>query len=184
MAAHLNRRLGPAMLRCESDVQGIAAAVSQTQFNKRHRSNFRSVLRKYVAMVRSNFEGLFDGVSAPAIDVNPNELPPRIRTEISRVVRDTVLTRRLKREYAGQCQICGKKLELGPNEYYVEAHHLKPLGQEHSGPDVELNIVCVCPNCHVLLDYGALKIGPKTLKVCLHQVGKEFLDYHNDRCQR
>jgi hypothetical protein len=183
VAAQLNVRLGPATLRSENDVQDIIPRLSQTSFNVRHRSNFKSVLRKYVEMVRANYRGLFDNFVAPAIDVDPQSLPPRVNLEISRIVRDTTMARSLKRKYAGQCQICGKKLPLAPNEFYVEAHHLQPLGGRHRGPDVEENIICVCPNCHVLLDYGALPIRPKTLKISLHQIGKQFTDYHNERCR-
>jgi len=184
IARVLGHRLGPAQVRSENDVQEVSARLIAPELNDRHRSNFRSVLRKYVEMVRDNFRGAFEQVTSPAIDVDTNALPSRIKMEISRLVRDTAMARRLKNEYKGQCQICGKRLELSPNEFYVEAHHLKPLGQPHNGDDREENLVCVCPNCHVLLDYGALKIGPTTLKVSLHQVGKEFIDYHNDRCQK
>jgi len=183
VAAHLNRRLGPAMLRCENDVQAIVPKISKTKFNRYHRSNFKSVLRKYVEMVRSNFNGLFSGTASPAIDVDPQSLPLRIRAEISRIVRDTEMARALKMSYEGQCQVCGEKLKIAANEYYVEAHHLKPLGRPHNGPDQKDNIVCACPNCHVLLDYGALTIGPKTLKVVRHKIGKAFIGYHNDRCR-
>jgi predicted restriction endonuclease len=79
--------------------------------------------------------------------------------------------------------VCGNKLKFAANEFYVEAHHLKPLGRDHNGPDIEENIICVCPNCHVLLDYGVLQIGVKTLTVQRHAIGKPFIDYHNDRCR-
>ena len=183
IAAHLHRRLGPEMLRSEGDVQTMTSLISETRFNSNHRSNFKSVMRKYVEMVRSNFDGQFDKYAAPAIDVDINDLPPRIRLEISRIVRDTSIARELKRAYDGQCQICGKRLELAPGEFYVEAHHLRPLGQPHNGPDVKENIVCACPNCHVLLDYGALPIGLNTLQLKLHKVERVFIDYHNDRCR-
>jgi predicted restriction endonuclease len=51
-----------------------------------------------------------------------------------------------------------------------------PLGSPHSGPDVRENILCVCPNDHVLLDYGAIKVEANLLE----GIGKEFIDYHND----
>jgi hypothetical protein len=177
VAAHLNLRLGPAMLRSESDVQMIVPHISKTKFNKYHRSNFKSVLRKYVEMVRSNYKGEFDSITPVAIDVDVNELPLRIRTEISRVVRDTKAARELKRLYKGQCQLCGNRLEISSGEFYLEAHHLKPLGKEHSGPDVKENLLCVCPNCHVLLDFTARRFDAKSLKICLHQVGQQFIDY-------
>jgi 5-methylcytosine-specific restriction endonuclease McrA len=183
IAAHLNRQLGPEMLRSESDVQTISSLISLTKFNQFQRSNFKSVLRKYVEMVRSNYQGAFDAVAPAAIDVDSNDLPERIRTEISRIVRDTETARALKRLYAGQCQLCGNKLEIKPGEFYLEAHHLKPLGGDHRGPDVPENLVCDCPNCHVLLDFNSRPVKQGALKVSLHAIGKEFIQYHNDICR-
>ncbi len=183
IAAHLNLKLGPAMLRSENDVQAIVPRICQTKFNKYHRSNFKSVLRKYVEMVRSNYEGRFDAITPTAIDVDENDWPTRIRTEISRIVRDTATARALKRLYDGQCQLCGNRLEISPGEFYLEAHHLKPLGKKHNGPDVEENLMCVCPNCHVLLDFNAQPFKLKNLKICLHNIAEEFVSYHNEHCR-
>src|SRR5207244_12980979 len=122
MSAHLNIRLGPRTLRSEADVQRITSQISKTKFNRNHRANFKSVLRKYVEMVRSNYEGQFDATTAAAIDVDAGELPPRIRTEVSRMVRDTATARELKRQYNGECQLCGNRLEILHDEYYPEAH--------------------------------------------------------------
>jgi len=50
------------------------------------------------------------------------------------------------------------RLQISAGEFYLEAHHLKPLGKRHNGPDMEKNLVCVCPNCHVLLDFNAIRL--------------------------
>lgn len=57
------------------------------------------------------------------------------------------------------------------------AHHIKPLGGEHNGPDVRENILCVCPNHHALLDYGAIKLDPMLLK----GIERKYIDYHNEK---
>ena len=72
--------------------------------------------------------------------------------------------------------LCGQTLRLGDNTSYAEAHHFMPLGTPHNGPDVRGNILCVCPNDHVFLDYGAIKLDENRL----YGIGKEFIDYHND----
>ena len=41
---------------------------------------------------------------------------------------------------------------------HAEICHIKPLGRPHNGPDVPENILCLCPNCHVLLDEYSLWI--------------------------
>lgn len=183
IARELNQRLGPENLRSELDVQTFCARLSALGTNKRVKSNFKSVLRKYVEMVRSNYKGQFHAITVPAIDVDANEMPSRIQTEISRVVRDTKTARELKRLYAGQCQLCGNRLEIAPGEFYLEAHHLKPLGHPHDGPDRRQNLICVCPNCHVLLDFNVRPLSSRSLKLALHEIGEEFVSYHNEHCR-
>lgn len=38
---------------------------------------------------------------------------------------------------------------------YAEAAHIRALGSPHNGPDVIENVLCLCPNHHVLFDNGA-----------------------------
>ena len=74
-----------------------------------------------------------------------------------RIVRDTAQARHLKELYDYKCQICGTRLEglAGP---YAEAAHIRPLGAPHNGPDSRDNILCLCPNHHVLFDHGGVAI--------------------------
>ena len=83
---------------------------------------------------------------------------PRIRTTVLRIVRDTAVSRRAKALHDFQCQVCGIRLgcEGGP---YAEAAHIRPLGAPHHGPDVIENVLCLCPNHHVLFDNGAISIA-------------------------
>jgi len=115
--------------------------------------------------------------------ISSNETPEesstveRIRTNIERIVRDTKIIIELKRKYENKCQICGFTIELiGKN--YSEGHHLKPLGKPHYGPDINGNIIIVCPNCHVKLDYFAIKI--ENLVINQHILNSEYINYHND----
>ena len=82
------------------------------------------------------------------------------RQEISasRIVRDTAQARKIKALYDYRCQMCGIRLEgaAGP---YAETAHIRPLGIPHNGPDTPDNILCLCPNHHVLLDYGGAGIA-------------------------
>lgn len=79
-------------------------------------------------------------------------------------LRDTVLAIDLKRKYKNTCQVCHHALPL-TNSTFAEAHHIKPLGNPHCGPDIESNIIVVCPNHHVMFDRAALFIDPSTMKV-------------------
>lgn len=106
--------------------------------------------------------------------------PPRQSVTIDRIIRDTEISRKIKELHNSKCQICGKSLGLGGNRFYAEAHHIKPLGSPHNGPDTPENIICVCPEHHVLLDYGAIKLtrGNITIEEG-HQVSDEYISYHN-----
>jgi 5-methylcytosine-specific restriction enzyme A len=84
--------------------------------------------------------------------------------QIERIIRDTKVSAWVKLVNEYQCQICGMSLQLDSGQFYAEAHHIRPLGNEHNGPDVVENVICVCPNHHVLLDYGAIMIDKWQLR--------------------
>lgn len=111
-----------------------------------------------------------------ASDIGDLSQPERVRQETYRILRDTALARIVKESHQYLCQICGQVLRLGGGALYAEAHHIIPLGTPHNGPDVRSNILCVCPNDHVLLDYGAIKLDENRLD----EIGKEFISYHNE----
>lgn len=100
---------------------------------------------------------------------------------VSRALRDTPLVRTLKCLHENTCQICRKRLPLSGGKFYSEAHHIRPLGRPHFGPDCASNLLIVCPDHHVLCDYGAIVIVPETLRMHpLHQLDPEHLRYHNE----
>jgi putative restriction endonuclease len=102
-------------------------------------------------------EGLRGDVSTDA-DQNTGQAARRATSTIQRVVRDTRLGRQVKELYEHRCQVCGIELncEGGP---YAEAAHIRPLGRPHDGPDELANLLCLCPNHHVLFDRGGLAIN-------------------------
>lgn len=108
---------------------------------------------------------------------------PARREEITtyRIIRDTGLSRRVKALHHYKCQFCGYSMILPDGSYYAEAHHIRPLGNPHKGPDVVENILCLCPNHHAEMDYGVSKIEPSRLtKVEGHLVGTDYIGYHNE----
>ncbi|MFD6336876.1 YDG/SRA domain-containing protein [Streptomyces sp. NPDC088147] len=83
--------------------------------------------------------------------------PRRRTTTVERIVRDTEVVRRVKQWHGYTCQICALSLTVGVDgASYVEGAHIQPLGGSDGGPDVEGNVLSLCPNCHVRLDRGAL----------------------------
>lgn len=114
---------------------------------------------------------------------NDIESPPpsRIDTTISRIVRDTTLSCKVKSVHNYECQICGQTIIFHDGSRYAEAHHIHPLGSPHDGPDVLENIICVCPNHHAMCDFGAIRLVEKDLrKKGGHEVGQRYIDYHNN----
>lgn len=116
--------------------------------------------------------------SPEALDIV--EPPKRVHSQTYRILRDTALARNVKSLHNHSCQICGETIVLNGNRRYAEAHHIKPLGAPHFGPDIAANVLCVCPNHHTQLDYGAIELDIKRLRsIPGHSVGKDFVEYHN-----
>ncbi len=106
--------------------------------------------------------------------------PGRQRQETYRILRDTNLARKLKQLHENKCQLCGESIQLPNGKGYSEAHHIKPLGAPHNGPDVAENIIVLCPNHHVMLDYGVIEIElGKFIIHPKHKIGTAYVNYHN-----
>ncbi|MEY9108085.1 hypothetical protein ABH999_004281 [Bradyrhizobium yuanmingense] len=100
---------------------------------------------------------------------------------INRIVRDTMISKRVKMLHEHTCQICGHAIELSDGSKYAEAHHIRPLGAEHGGPDIAENILCVCPNHHVELDYGVRPLVKGALRIVPgHRLNDAYIRYHNE----
>ena len=86
-----------------------------------------------------------------------DEAAPRVLSTAQRIVRSTAVSRRVKELHDHRCQLCGVQLET-PSGFYAEGAHIRPLGRPHDGADKEGNILCLCPNDHVMLDTGGLHV--------------------------
>lgn len=124
---------------------------------------------------------------------NGTEAPGRREATVQRIVRSTAVAQYVKQLYDDTCQACGTRLSVAGGRGYSEGAHIRPLGRGHDGPDVSSNVLCLCPNCHVLFDSGAL-IVDTAMKVWVngelkgvltvdgrHAIEEEHLDYHRDR---
>lgn len=110
-----------------------------------------------------------------AIDINEPPVVARIETTTYRILRDTALSREVKIAQNFKCQLCSVTIQLGNGMFYAEAHHVKPLGRPYNGPDIIDNIICVCPTCHVLLDYKVIRLD----KSKLPNVSPDYIEYYN-----
>lgn len=113
----------------------------------------------------------------------------------SRIVRNTTLATSVKEIHDYRCQVCDTRLRyrLKP---YIEAAHIRGLGSPHDGPDELHNLLCLCPNHHVLFDgleiyvdaddvvretHGGEPLG-RLRRRPEHPIGEEHLSYHRTLC--
>lgn len=93
----------------------------------------------------------------PAVLSGGNALPVRISTTVQRIVRDTQQAKKIKKHYKYTCQVCQTQIPTAAG-FYAEAAHVRALGAPHNGPDTPDNILCLCPNHHVMFDHGAFAV--------------------------
>ena len=115
-------------------------------------------------------------------------VPNRREAWISRIIRDTAQARAIKALYDHRCQMCGTRLDC-PAGPYAEAAHIRPLGAPHNGPDTKDNILCLCPNHHVLFDNGAVSVADDLSLIGAdsnltvhrdHNINENYLAYHRE----
>lgn len=117
----------------------------------------------------------------------------RRQSTTMRIVRDTLLSKQVKEMYNFQCQVCLVRIAVR-DVPYAEGAHIKPLGNPHNGEDKIDNLLCLCPNHHVMLDKGAFTIEkdysltgltekcPDKLSVHKdHEINSDNLNYHMGR---
>ena len=126
-------------------------------------------------------------VEPPTVTSTPTQ---RVTTTVQRVVRNTELGTRVKKLHGYRCQVCGVAL-TSPAGLYAEAAHIRPLGRPHDGPDALENLLCLCPNHHVLFAYGAISLTDSLALIGAegslravrgHNVAIEYVRYHREHC--
>jgi putative restriction endonuclease len=117
-----------------------------------------------------------------------SETPKRREQSTTRVIRDTQVSRDIKALHKHCCQVCGLALQT-PTGLYAEAAHIRALGKPHFGPDTPDNVICLCPNHHLLFDRGTFSIADDLTLLGLegklrthksHTLSTEHLRYHRE----
>lgn len=131
------------------------------------------------------------GQQLPQGDVTPS----RNAAVSNRITRSVAMAEAIKRLYDYTCQTCDTRLVIN-GRGYAEAAHIRPLGRPHDGPDTSDNLVCLCANCHVLFDNGAIFIEddhtissqhPNRGRLRLagnHRLSQTYLAYHRGMYRR
>lgn len=133
------------------------------------------------------YDGIFDiNDEIEFNDDNKQSKTTRRSSTSNQIVRDKDLADKIKKLYKYKCQVCGTALETSAGPY-AEAAHIKPLGSPHNGPDKSGNMLCLCPNHHVLFDNGGFVIKndltllgiPGKLNVHKkHKIDLRYIKYH------
>jgi len=111
----------------------------------------------------------------------------RVQGTILRIVRDTKIAHDIKTLYKHKCQVCNIAIPT-KNGLYSEGAHIRPLGKPHNGDDSLANLICLCPNHHVMFDRGSFSIednfqltGTENGKLFVsekHKIDIENIRYH------
>lgn len=158
-------------------------AAGLTEIGKPHKCNFsQSHSPGLLEYATKRLESANQGKRQ--IDVIPNglesEVPDRVATTTLKIVRDTATARQIKELHQFRCQICGTAIRLGNGKLYAEVHHIQPLGSPYDGLDIPENMIVLCPNHHVMCDFGAMSLVHDEIRHHpSHAISQEFLDYHN-----
>jgi putative restriction endonuclease len=106
---------------------------------------------------------------------------------VIRIIRDSNISHAIKTLYEHKCQVCNLVIKTKSGGY-SEGAHIRPLGRPHNGDDNPNNLICLCPNHHVMFDKGTFSIldnlrligdveGSLTIHL-KHELNKENLTYH------
>ncbi len=123
------------------------------------------------------------------LDYNRKDVK-RKKGTVLRIIRDTKISQDIKKLYGFECQVCGISIKT-KSGLYAEGAHIKPLGKPHNGDDNTDNILCLCPNHHVMFDKGSFSIddnfnliGATTGQLMInpkHKINLDNLKYHRER---
>ncbi|NNN80891.1 YDG/SRA domain-containing protein [Vibrio sp. 11-4(1)] len=111
----------------------------------------------------------------------------RRKGTVIRIVRDTKKAQQIKELYTYKCQVCSTSIKTKKG-FYAEGAHIKPLGKPHDGDDSIDNLLCLCPNHHVMFDKGTFAIANDLTLIgdaegaliahTKHYINSENLEYH------
>lgn len=148
------------------------------------------IVWRYKLIAQENYSPLKKLVSESSTDYETTTKRKLFST--NRIVRDYLLAKTVKIWHKYQCQVCNLAIQTSAG-LYAEAAHIQPLGSPHNGPDIDGNLLCLCPNHHVMFDNGGFSIAddlsligiPGTLRITgKHNVDTKFIKYHREHYKK
>ncbi len=130
---------------------------------------------------------------------------PILEQIVSRPFRDATFTKKVRQAYNLRCAVSGLKLINGLGHVEIEAAHIRPVGNNHNGPDSVRNGIALSRTMHWMFDRGVISLSndydimlaknrvPDDIKQLMNPGGKinfpvdsrfyphpQFLKYHRE----
>ncbi|HEV8483251.1 MAG TPA: HNH endonuclease [Blastocatellia bacterium] len=83
---------------------------------------------------------------------------PILEQLVRRPFRDAAFAQNVVMAYGGTCAVTGLRLINGGGRFEVEAAHIRPVGEDHRGPDSVRNGIALSRTVHWMFDRGLLTL--------------------------
>lgn len=113
------------------------------------------------AIIMAGFGQLLSDVSEKHPGFAESQAPfvrPIIEQLLAKPFREAAFASRVKRAYDTTCAFTGLNMRNGGGRSEVEAAHIRPVGDGHSGPDSVRNGLALSRTVHWMFDRGILSI--------------------------
>ena len=143
------------------------------------------ICRYRLVKIKPNAENIPIVEESKQTDYSENK---RSENTTLRIIRDSRASKAVKELYDYKCQICSLRITI-KDIPYAESAHIRPLGKPHNGPDTIDNLLCLCPNHHVMFDKGIFSIDKDFSLIGIegiftkhpdHYIYPDNLKYHRD----
>jgi|CXWL01.1.fsa_nt_gi putative restriction endonuclease len=128
-------------------VQSAARIITDGDFDAIFLAGFGQLLTDQ----RQNTRPGFEDTQAPFVR-------PIIEQLIAKPFREAAFASRVKRAYDATCAFTGLNMRNGGGRSEVEAAHIRPVGDGHSGPDSVRNGLALSRTVHWMFDRGILSV--------------------------
>ncbi|PKN27644.1 MAG: restriction endonuclease [Deltaproteobacteria bacterium HGW-Deltaproteobacteria-21] len=99
-----------------------------------------------------------DSVGARVAEEPEEYKRPTVEQLVSRPFREVAFARSVKAVYNFTCAMTGLKLVNGGGHAEVDAAHIRPVGDNHNGPDSVRNGIALSRSIHWMFDRGLLSL--------------------------
>jgi len=100
-----------------------------------------------------------DSLESPVSEDITNFERPVFEQIISRPFRDATFTKRVRQAYNSTCAITGLQLINGGGHCEIEAAHIRPIGNDHNGPDSVRNGIALSRTVHWMFDRRIISLS-------------------------